>query len=291
MAHIKLANGKTISVSSSFSDGIEILQDAITQDQTGGSYGEAWTLACAFVRSGVDWVGWDIYHARLREAYQQKLAGDYEYRYSVWNSEKERKEIMWSRHDTCRSLSKSHYIPHGVMLPNYVEGSPATPSLMRMTTVNRGLSGDVLEGWFLKSFASQQFHLLTSSDHDPLTWHAMKEFGLAVPSENITPEEGLRLLDINSLRAALNCFNLPKARSAAEARNIISEIVPKDQLRSYLIEKTLVRSHWKVLPPDGVSWDDFQSWRQQIKGMGEAVSDIFSGILKKGHPDYAELCC
>lgn len=291
MTRIKFANGKTISVTSPFPDGIDLLQDAITQDQSGGVYGATWPLACAFVRSGVNWIGWATYHSKLREAYQQKLGENSEYRYSAWNSEKERKEIMWSRHDTCRSLANFHYIPDDVMLPNFIEGSPAAPSVMRMTTENKGLSGDVLEGWFLKSFASQQFHLFTSSDHDPLIWHAMKESGLAVSSANIEPEEGLNLLDINSLRGALNCFNLPKARSAAEARRLILAGVSRDELQSYLIEKTLVKSYWKVLPPNGVSWDDFQSWRQQIKGMGEAVSDIFSGRLRKNHPDHATLCC
>jgi hypothetical protein len=159
-----------------------------------------------------------------------------------------------------------------------------------MAAVSRGLSEEFIDVWFLKSFASRQFHLLESPDHDTLAWHAMKGAGLVVSSEFISPYEALRLLEFAELRVMIRCFNLPRARSGSEARRIISNNVLPGDLRSFLNEKTAFKNYWKILPPDGIDWDDFQSWRQQIKGMGEAISDIYSGSLKKSHPDNILLC-
>ena len=118
-----LGNGKKILLVSGFRDARDKLTEAIEEDRGGAVFGNIWKLATAFALSGADWPDWTTYHMELRSRYKDRIRGP-EYRDTTWETEKERKAIMWNRVEAAQGLAQYTYMPENVRIPQFIEGTP-----------------------------------------------------------------------------------------------------------------------------------------------------------------------
>ncbi len=279
---IRLGNGLIVPMVSTFQDAGEKLQESINEDQNGSVFGNVWNLATAFVLAGIDWPGWISWHAALRKKYIGRLIGQPQYRDAIWSSEAERKKIMWDRFNTSMSLARTGYLPEGVYHPQFLEGTPAKPSLLRKAAASSDLSNEALTEWFLCSYASQQVSRGANPSFGSSSWQLLRRSGLILSGQDVPIQAILRDMSMSELRRTQEVLGMRAERSLAmSAARILELALDKERaVRNAIARATSCRKFSMIQPPAGVPWDDFQSWRQQIKGMARTITDLFSGVLR-----------
>lgn len=272
-------------VTSRFRDGVDRLVAGLDEEFGGSIVGNIWNTAEVIVRSGIDWTGWLRYHDRLRSAYLSALRGKPEYRNGVWASEKERKANMWAHNELAFSLSKRIYIPDEVPMPTFVEGKVAKPSIFRWLAERRGVSMDVMFEYFLKSFDSQQF-LRTTDAYEPATWNALREASMIVSGDEIPLAAAITDLSMTEVRAALSAILERAERSLAVSQAMLEtrRRSGEQAVRSAVAKVRDWNSTYYVLPPPMMTWSDFQSMRQQVKGMAVALGDLHADAIRRKYP-------
>ncbi|WP_156174529.1 hypothetical protein [Hoeflea sp. IMCC20628] len=285
---IPLDNG-SIYVASPFPDGIARFRDELVE--SGRIVGSVWNTAIHIVRSGIDWVGWNAYHSNLRSSYVSALAGRPELRHGQWSTEAERKAAMWERVELIQSMQTRHYVPEEVPLPDLAEGDVTTPSILRKFAISRGLSDEALAQYFLKTFYSLRFTDFAEA-YEPRTWSELKAAKIVVDWSEAPIAELIDELSMKELRTCFRALGLKAARTASECKAILTSELPReeDRIRSALADCRVWAGYSYVHAPDGVQWSDFQSLRQQVKGMSVALDDLFfDDIRKKYSADYVRL--
>jgi hypothetical protein len=275
-SRIVLANRISFTVTSPHDDGPEILQRAIDLDQAGPTVGGIWDLACAIFQSGVDWPGWETYHTRFRETFASQL-----------------------RHQTCLTadpmisgtdaladyslvdkvlggISRQHYCPEGVRFPAFVAASPAKPSKLRAFVESVGLSKEQAEDWFLKTMSPGRLGRGRGRGYGSETLAAMEYVGLLSRGSSVGSADVIEALTYSELKAVMIDLGLKPERSIVRCRSSIIELLrgQHDRVRKALGDHGM-EDVWVVHTPPGQSWAEFQSWRQQIRGMAEVITDLY----------------
>ena len=291
MSRINFSKGESIYIDSPFEDAVDLLGQAIESDQSGSTVGRAWELACAFVVSGADWPGWEQYHLKLRSEYQKLLPDGVEHRAGVYSTEKDKKDAMWRHHDIAQGMMKNHYIPEGVMLPSFIEAEPAQPSVMRSFAEDCGLPQEVIKEWYLRSFGGCQITVGANVNYSEDAWHYLVDSPAITFGEDMPPGELAKNLNMTQIRGIMKKLGSPMAKTLSQSRMQLQEDIAAgddrliDAVRSFSADENL----YMVMPPGSLDWDDFQSWRQQIKGMAEAVTDIYLGQIRRKYGSVHDL--
>lgn len=196
---------------------------------------------------------------------------------------------MWAHNELAFSLSKHIYIPDEVPMPTFVEGKVAKPSILRWLAERRGVSMDVMFEYFLKSFDSQQF-LRTTDAYEPATWTALREAGMIVSGDDIPLSAAITDLSITEVRAALNALLEKAERSLAVNQAKLETRRGNDEqaVRSAVAKVRDWNSTYYVLPPPMMTWSDFQSMRQQVKGMAVALGCGFRELTGRDSDQYPD---
>jgi hypothetical protein len=286
MARIYLNNNKSIEVASDFFDGVQFLDLRLQEEFSGSAIGDIWPLAEVIVRSGADWIGWLKYYNRLRPGYLLALGDRDEYRYGRWETEKDRKADMWKHCEIAISLrTNGYYVPDEVQMPQFIEGIPARPSIFRKMADEHNLPMDVLYQYFLRSFDSCQFADGLNENYDEFAWSSLRKAGIVSSGDAIPTVSAVGDLTMKEMRAVLRQLGEKSEPSLWGNKRKIADLASADEAR---IRKAIsnVRD-WEntfmVHPPPGMSWKDFQSVRQQIKGMAVALGDIYCGLHPRKH--------
>lgn len=280
---VRLSDSVSITISGPFDDAVARLQSVVDVDHSGPTFGHTWKLAWGIVWAGIIWPGWERYHDRLRHDYLTKLGDMPQYRDAVYGSESQRKKAMWEYYEQAQGLSRNHYMPEGVQLPDFVEGPAARPCVLRQTIERAGLSDEVAREWFLKSLSSQRLHRERSYDFTVDAWHILRDRGLVVGSDRIPLNEAVRILSLAEMRSVIKQLGLEAPRTLRGSRDVIVAAGARnlETVASALVELCGFANFSMILPPDGIDWLDFQSWRQQIRGMAEAVTDLSIGGVRQ----------
>tara|TARA_R110002049_G_C9079447_1_gene555492 strand:+ start:303 stop:1196 length:894 start_codon:yes stop_codon:yes gene_type:complete len=278
---LNIGNEKEIVMQSGCHYARDRLAEAIEEDRAGAVFGNTWKLATAFALSGADWAAWSVYHTKLRSKYNDLIRGP-EYRDSFWETDRERKAIMWNRIETAQSCARYTYIPESIGLPQFIEGPPVKAQWIRKFLDRRSLPRDVEVEWFLRSYDSQQITIGPNLEFAPSTWQLMINAGLVAKNGDIPPKMAAKALSMKDLRQLLDACGIAPEKSIAAACNAFSDYGQSDpkaaieRLRAQIGNRDI----YMLKPPTGIAWQDFQSWRQQLRGIATAVTDIYVGDLR-----------
>jgi hypothetical protein len=266
---ILLGNGLHFTVTSTGIDGPEILQRAIDLDHAGSTVGRIWDLALAIFHSGVDWPGWEVYHERFRETCRTSL--------EPASSGNESSTDRLQRVQHIQTLSKQHYCPEDVGLPEFVDGPPAKPSKLRAFVQELGFSSEQAEDWFLRTWLSFRIGALRPLGYSPETLAAMEYVGLLARGSAITTPDAIELLKYSGMKSVMGDLGLMPGRTGDICRKSLLALSfeEHDQVRQ-AVDKHQQKDVWVVNSPPGMSWTELHSWRQQIHGMAVAITDLYT---------------
>jgi hypothetical protein len=278
---IRLGNGSHFTVTSTTTDGPEILQKAIARDHAGSSFGHIWDLAVAIFQSGVDWPGWEIYYARFRETCRASFEPD------ASGNEVSADRLRWVQH--IQTISKQHYCPEDVRLPDFVDGPPAKPSKLKEFVRELGLSAEQAEDWFLRTWMFARIGTLQPPGYSAETLAAMEYVGLLARGSDITTPDAIELLKYSGMRNAMGDLGLMpgKTRDICRKSLLALSFEEHDRVRK-TVDKHQQKDVWVMNTPPGLSWTELHSWRQQIRGMAVAITDLYAH-RRMPHQDRADL--
>jgi len=150
---------------------------------------------------------------------------------------------------------------------------------------------DVMHEYFLKSFESQQV-VRGSEAYELPTWHALRVIGIIVSGDDIPIAAAVADLSMAEARFVLGALKeKPEPSLSTNAGKLIAYARCNEQeVRSALQIARDWNSTYYVHPPMNLTWMDFQSLRQQVKGMAVPIGDIYFDTFRRKHPaDQAEL--
>lgn len=111
----------------------------------------------------------------------------------------------------------------------------------------------------------------------------MIDAGLVVKNAEIPLETATQVLFMKDLRELLKASGLTPEKSIAAACDVFvrngkgnPEAAIK-RLRAQIGNRDI---YYMLKPPTGIAWHDFQSWRQQLRGIAAAATDIYTGDIK-----------
>jgi hypothetical protein len=278
---IKLEYGLNVEVQSCFHDSQLIVLTDLMDNFGGGAYGHVWAIARAIVQSGIDWLDWDIYHMRIMGRYRELLNGASEYRNCSYNSEVEHKKIMWDRYELACKLYALDYVPEGVRMPAFVEGIGYRLSDFRRYAEEIGLSNDALDNYFLRSFDSDRIFLLENSSFEDESKEELIYKGVVRTGKEINRSVMASCLNFVESRTILKELGIKPDKSLGKCRNQVIYAL-EDNMPSIEVLIMSARDwslYGEILAIPGYEWDDFQSYRQQIKGAATALVDIYDKIV------------
>lgn len=255
----------------------------------GSSYGNIWKVVEAVVLSGVNIPMWPRYLADLQQLYRS--IHPVALRELVRIGEAPRKKEWRVREDTILRLKAARYVPDEVGLPDFLEGPPVDNSILQEIQASHSLSDETIIEYYLKSWRGRQFSKGPHFDFDYLSYEALRDIGLIQVGKAIPLIHLAHGVQASALKTALShlgrSYGPYRNGNAADLANAAqSDGVTTDDLKDYLGD---IENLHCIVPPDGLDWDDFQSWRQQIKGMGELFINLWEGKVRRYSQDYAIL--
>lgn len=268
--------GSSIDLQANFADSEVIAKFDIAEEFIGPVYGHVWSIARKIVQSGIDWLDWEIYHIGIAEKYRILLGSETEFRYTKYNSEQERKKVMWDRYELSCQLYESEYVPVGVMMPTFVEGLTGSLSDFRKYSEEVGLSSNALDDYFLKSFDSDRICLVDNLGFEECSREELIECGVIRIGSDIDKAVMASYLNFAETKFILKKLGIKPENSLCKCRAQLIDML--DENTHGAGELILSARDWSIyaetIPIPGYDWDDFQSLRQQIKGAATAMVDI-----------------
>lgn len=277
-ARVPLLGGLSIGVVSPHADAPLRLSRAVMADQEGAIIGRTWDLATQIMLAGADWTGWQEWHQEIRFAYQEALSDRPELRDCVFETEEERRGALQKRHDLIAALGRRHYLPETAFLPGLIEGPAVEPSKLRSHIEAWKFDDETAREWFLRSSFGLRVHRREDSGISSRTLAAMEIAGLVARGHDIPFIDVLGALGLKELKAILNRLGM---RPDASRSRCLDLIVSASQEREEDIRQALAHGGHADLvslrPPPDLDWHDFQCWRQQLRGMAVALTDLALG--------------
>ena len=284
---LHVRHGAHLMVSIDDEERLNTLCDTLFDLHDGSSYGNIWKVVEAVVISGVNILMWPRYIADLQQLYRS--INPVALRKMVRIGETPRKKEWRARGDTILRLKATRYVPDEVGLPDFLEGPPVDNATFQRTQASHGFSDETIVEYYLKSWRGRRFSEGPHFDFDYLTYEELQDSGLIRVGKAIPLVELAHGVKASALKTALRHlgrgYGPYRNENATELANVAQSAgITTDDLADYLGD---IENLHCIVPPDGLDWDDFQSWRQQIKGMGELLINLWEGKVSRYSQDYA----
>lgn len=256
------------------------------RDQFGGAtYGDVWAIATVLVRVGASVPSWRNYYEQIQRAYRGWTPDRVFFRERIFASADERRRAMWEHVEAGQRVYVLRYVPEEVQLPQFFEGGMfADFCSFRKAALQGGVDHRWLMQFVFKSFWSDRVWM-TQPDFDPECIKCLRQIGFIVDQDQFTAEEWLSHISMAHSRAVLKAAGLNSSRTlgenlaalrSAEAQNpgLIADSMS-------MIAGPLRLSAYRA--PNNWGWDDYQSIRQQLKGMATMLVDIYDGGVSRAN--------
>lgn len=272
---IRLQNGTSFHVTAAGKAEIELLQVAIDADQSGGVVGKTWNLACAILLSGCNWTGWDEWYRRLVSPLGNLVAQPIELLPGM--SMEAAKLARNQRYDEVLAMLRRSWLPDNLgNLVTFIAGDPVSPFVLYDFWRSAGFSDKIARNWFLNTQAHTLVFQESMNSYGRETWNAMNHAGLVVQGLEIPLVRAISEFNLSALQPIMADLGMAKCLRISDCHAALlahpDENGIKERLRPYGYDRLV-----GVEPPPGLSWQELQSWRQQIRGMAGAITDLFVG--------------
>lgn len=276
-----IASDCAIRLYACFFDSEQIVESDLMPNFRGSPFGNTWSIARAIVQSGIDWSDWETYHERVVDLYKTALGADLQFRDMTFNSEKEKTRTSWSRYDLACSLYEIDYVPEWVRMPIFFEGRTSPLSDFRRFADEVGMSPEALDDYYLKSWSSERLFPLDNSSYQDSSLKELLDISVVRVGKDVDKKVMVSCFSFIELRSILKELKIkPKASLDGCKNQLFDELDSGSScLESILLKQRDWQSFGEITPIPGYDWDDFQSYRQQVKGAAEAMVDIYKGIV------------
>lgn len=276
---LSLRNGAAFHVTAWSRENISEMQRVIDEDQSGGVFGSLWDLACGIILTGCDWAGFREWRDNLISPVRQIL---YEEPSHVAGVSLDALRVAKNnRYDAIRSVLATRYIPEDIVhVESFVSGSHAMPSRIFRFWKEQGFNDFIARNWFLKSQPRTWVFHSDQNSFGPETWKAMRNVGLAVDGADIPLERGISEFSLQQLKLAMDEIGLKPSRIVTECREALLEYHDQNSVRTALARYGYLQLKG-VNPPLGLGWEEFQSWRMQVRAMAGLITDLFLDVVPR----------
>lgn len=269
---LTLGNGAAFRVTAWSKESIAAMQRVIDVDQAGGVVGNLWDLACGIVLSGCDWMGFREWRDGLVASVHHIL--DEEARHEGGKSLNDLRLAENARYDAIRVVLADRYLPEDVVnIESFVRGTNAMPSRLFRFWKEQGFSEAIARNWFLKSQPHTRVFPSDQNDFGPETWKAMRCVGLILDGVDIPLDRAVGEFKLQPLMLAMETLGLKPSRIVTECRAALLSFPDPSQVRVALAHHGYLQLHSLDPPPD-LGWEEFQSWRMQIRAMAGLLTDL-----------------
>jgi hypothetical protein len=276
-----------LSISSPYSDGLLLFESGLKDYVYSNSGGSDWEFASVVIKSGISWLGWSNYYHSLRAAYLKKLNQQKEFRFESFETDSQRKTSLWSHIDVAISLAKcGRYLPSEVALPNFLEGNFSSSEIFRYIQDETGVSPYSITQYFLKSYDSQRKITPYDTRFAKAVLHQLSDIGLVLDFEAAPYDLLIQDLSYSSSRAVLEYIGVPNQKSRLRNIQMLNNLCANDPNKIKDIYKNLglCSNIYYLMPPKEFTWADFQSLRQQVRGIAVVVHDLVHTDMYKNYP-------
>ena len=163
---------------------------------------------------------------------------------------------------------------------SFVRGSHAMPSRLFRFWKEQGFSEEIARNWFLKAQPHTWCFMSDQNAFGQETWKAMRHVDLVLEAADIPLERGIGQFGLQPLRSAMEAVGLKPVRVVTECRAALLAHPDPDEVRTALAHHGYLQLH-AVEPPPGLTWEEFQSWRMQIRTMGALLIDLYIDNVPK----------
>lgn len=276
-----IAHDCSVSFYAPFIDSEQIVEYDLAKNFRGPSLGSTWAIARAIVKSGIDWPDWEACHERIVGLYKAALGNDLQFRDMSFNSEMEKNQTSWDRFNLACSIYKIDYVPEYVRMPDFFEGPTARLSDFRRFADDIGMSFEALDDYYLKSWGSERLFPLNNSSYQDSSLNEMLDLSVVRVGKDIDRKVMINYLSFADLRLILKELKIkPKISLDKCKKQLVDELDSGSKaLESLLLKQRDWRLFGEIIAIPGYDWDDFQSFRQQVKGAAEAMVDVYNGIV------------
>ncbi len=273
---LKIAEGACFRVTAFSHDCVKAMQDVIDEDHSSGVVGDLWNLACGFFLTGCDWIGFRdwrdtvIANVERTSSYHAYAAPGVSLETIGLNAN--------ARYDGVLSALEGHYLPEDVIdVQSFAFGSAVVPSALYAFWKGAGFSEAVAKNWFLKS--QPHTHIFRASDNSfgYETWQSMRHANLALEGSEIPLTRGIHEFNLRELRSAMEILGLKPFRFVTECRSSLLDHPDPETVKAALGPSGYLQLQ-AVNPPLSLDWDEFQSWRMQIRGMSGVLTDLYLDV-------------
>ena len=252
--------------------------------------GSAWKIAEFLFKNQIDWCEWIKYYERFILSYQGMFGGDYIDRFS-FRTDAQAKLALKERYERIYSLASNIYIPSCHLDLCYFEHPTNNLNFVSIFLENYSLDVDEFWDYFLSFTYDSRIFSGSSSILKENTLLKLRQEGLLLSGVNSPPLPVLSSQSLKTLKEIANFLGLAIFRTKKESVDSIIKVVNKDgDVWKSIIDGPLSGGEINcVMPPSWLSWDDFQSLRQQYKSMGYALLDVLSNQGEHRHKSHFEL--
>ena len=270
---LTMGDGTAFRVSACSQEQVSAMQRVIDEDQSGGVVGNIWNLACGIVLTGCDWIGFQEWRDGVASSVGHIIVDD-----SPRDSGKSLHSLRAAentRYERIRSALSGRYLPEEIAnVESFVTGSNATPSLLFRFWKEQGFNEGIARNWFLKSQPHTRAFWSDDNSFGPETWKAMCNTGQVLEGMDVPLDRGIAEFKLQPLMSALESLGMNSSRIVTECRAALLAHPDPSMVKVALLPHGY-RQLLSVRPPIGLEWNEFQSWRMQIRGMAGVLTDLY----------------
>jgi hypothetical protein len=246
-------------------------------ERTTSTYeGGIWRLIECAIASGVDWPAWWPPYQRDRARYIAALDGAPFIEAMPFASGKAKVEEKWRRYELCQSIGV--YAPEEVHVPDLYEVLHmvhAEELFQKLEPLHRSTRAS----YVIKCFPRRRIFADQRDVVDDVWVDARSELlalGLLATGDDIPAEAALWLVPNKELKRIVRMKGIQSSASRVRNELVIREFLAKEDssVEAAVREGALRNDMYCKMPPPGVSWDQLQAYRWQIRGIVGCLFDL-----------------